>query len=303
MKRVINGLRLAACIAVVVLLFTTTSGCLGGVISQPYSVSGKITDPDGNGIGGVAIAFSGRFGTATTSDDGKWAKDGLKGKVTVTPTKEGWKFTPGSKTVSKEASNVDFVGSKLDYLGLFEFSEWNYNVTIEPPPEDELNELYVSVAVDSVEECEDGTYFYISLEGSEVAPAYHVLTGQPEPPEEEVMLAIARKEDGYYLVIQVEGQESIEAFLFEAPLEAGDTIMGELLTVEGEESIATPTGTFKALRCALAGSDEDDVERITFWLAPYIGLVKAEIVNSPYPGDEDSEAATLTIILESYAAQ
>ncbi|HOK71738.1 MAG TPA: hypothetical protein PLM91_02585 [Bacillota bacterium] len=55
MKRVINGLRLAACIAVVVLLFTTTSGCLGGVISQPYSVSGKITDPDGNGSAALQL--------------------------------------------------------------------------------------------------------------------------------------------------------------------------------------------------------------------------------------------------------
>ena len=60
-------------------------------------------------------------------------------------------------------------------------------------------------------------------------------------------------------------------------------------------------GTNPAL--LVAGSDEDDVERITFWLAPYIGLVKAEIVNSPSPGDENSETATLTIILESYAAQ
>lgn len=302
MKRAKRGSRLAICMAIIALLIAT-SGCFRGIASKVYSVSGKITDADGNGIQGAKLAFDGGFGTATTGVDGKWAKDGLKGKVTVTPTKEGWKFTPASQTVSKAASNVDFAGSELDYLGLFHSTEWNYKATLEPPPEDEPDELLVSVAVDSVEERDDGTYFYMSLTESQVAAARacSILTGQPEPPEEELVIAIARRDDGYHIVGQVDNEEVLEIPLFKAPLAAGGSIMGELFTVEEEESITTPAGVFEAWRCTAEGPEDADIERITLWLAPYVGPVKAQLIDRPYP--ENPEGSTLTITLQSYAAQ
>ena len=78
-----------------------------------YSVSGRVTDPDGNGIAGVTLAFSGGFGTASTGDDGSWSKSGLKGAVTITPTEDGWTFVPASREVSGAASDVNFSGTPV----------------------------------------------------------------------------------------------------------------------------------------------------------------------------------------------
>lgn len=78
-----------------------------------YTVSGRVTHQDnGQGLEGVAIGFSGGFGTATTGADGTWSKSGLAGNVTVTPTKEGWTFDPTNRQVSGAAGNVDFAATQ-----------------------------------------------------------------------------------------------------------------------------------------------------------------------------------------------
>ncbi len=80
-----------------------------------FSVSGEVTDADGNGIAGVIVGFSGGFGTAVTDSNGKWSKDGLSGNVTVTPVKEGWTFDPIKKEVSTSQSDVNFTGTPIRY--------------------------------------------------------------------------------------------------------------------------------------------------------------------------------------------
>lgn len=59
---------------------------------EAYSVSGRIVDADGVGLGEVTISFSGGRGSVTTAGDGTWSKIGLAGTVEVTPSKEGWTF-------------------------------------------------------------------------------------------------------------------------------------------------------------------------------------------------------------------
>gem|GEM_PF-4216068 len=90
-------------------------GCFGGGggTQTTYTVSGRVTQA-GNpqqGIPDVTLAFSGGYGTATTNSNGNWSKSGLKGTVTVTPTKNGWTFQPPSRQVTGTASNVDFAGT------------------------------------------------------------------------------------------------------------------------------------------------------------------------------------------------
>ena len=52
-----------------------------------YSVCGRVTDEDGEGISNVVITFDGEdksWTPVTTSASGVWSKDGLTGVVTVT---------------------------------------------------------------------------------------------------------------------------------------------------------------------------------------------------------------------------
>jgi len=86
-------------------------GCLGGG-GKGYQVSGIIQDASGLGIEGVELALLGSKTslTAKTGADGSWSAQGLTGKVTITPTKEGWSFDPASLEVTKESKTVNFTG-------------------------------------------------------------------------------------------------------------------------------------------------------------------------------------------------
>jgi len=116
MKRwLLSGIVLA-----LVLLMLVTSGCLPKVT---YSVSGYVKDEAGNGIAGVTIYFSGGYEAVTTDSEGHWSKEGLSGSVTVTPSKEGYTFTPPSITATGPRDDVDFVGAytgtpSVDYLAV-----------------------------------------------------------------------------------------------------------------------------------------------------------------------------------------
>ena len=77
-----------------------------------YGVSGRVCDSEGSGIADVVLTFSGGYGIAKTGGDGRWNKSGLRGTVTITPSKEGYVFVPSSRQVSGASSNVDFVGSR-----------------------------------------------------------------------------------------------------------------------------------------------------------------------------------------------
>src|SRR5690554_2611005 len=82
--------------ALLIALSLLIAGCMGGGGAlQEYSISGIITDAHGNGVAGVTVVLSGGSSkTATIRADGTWDADGLKGRVTVTPKKDGWYFDP-----------------------------------------------------------------------------------------------------------------------------------------------------------------------------------------------------------------
>ena len=102
-------------VLVVFVLFFAGCGPGGGgggsTTPSSYTVSGRVTQADnGQGIEGVTLTFSGGFGSTTTDSNGNWSKSGLSGTVTVTPSKEGWTFSPASRQVTGAASDVNFTG-------------------------------------------------------------------------------------------------------------------------------------------------------------------------------------------------
>jgi|LSQX01.2.fsa_nt_gb hypothetical protein len=90
-------------------------------IEPTYSVSGKIlvsdaADPDdGKGVAAVLLTFefldhpSLEKVYAVTDNAGNWEKDGLIGRVKVTPTKADFTFYPESQFVDKGFQTVDFI--------------------------------------------------------------------------------------------------------------------------------------------------------------------------------------------------
>ena len=92
-------------ILIIAAILIGASGCL-----KPYAASGRVEDAGAIGIEGVLITFTGGFsGTTVTDLDGNWSMAGLKGVVTVTPSKIGWSFIPVNRTISGEFVDVDFV--------------------------------------------------------------------------------------------------------------------------------------------------------------------------------------------------
>ena len=73
-----------------------------------YTVSGKVSDLSGNGINNVILTFNYGFGIVTTASDGTWSKDGLWGKVNITPNKKDWAFTPMNQELTGPANNINF---------------------------------------------------------------------------------------------------------------------------------------------------------------------------------------------------
>ena len=114
------GIRLA----IVVLVSLILVGCGPNTSVPTYSISGRVTrKSDSNGLDDITLQFSGGFGTATTAGGGYWSKTGLKGTVTVTPTGQGWTFTPANRTISSAAGDVNFEASPV---GTYEYSVSGY---------------------------------------------------------------------------------------------------------------------------------------------------------------------------------
>lgn len=89
-------------------------GCSGGGVSEQrkYNVSGKVVDHKDEGVPDVTLSFSDGSGIATTDNNGKWSKTGLKGTVTITPVKEYYFFKPDQVTTNTEKNDVDFIAYK-----------------------------------------------------------------------------------------------------------------------------------------------------------------------------------------------
>ena len=102
------------CLTLIMTIFT---GCGSKKPSMPstYTISGCISDQDGNGIEGVNISFSDGYGGVTTGNDGCWSKGGLKATITVTPSKKEWSFIPNNKQVNGANNSVNFVGIQNQY--------------------------------------------------------------------------------------------------------------------------------------------------------------------------------------------
>jgi len=100
-------------VVVAIALMSLISGCFGISSTAPgtYSVSGIVVDSDGNGIEDVTLAFFKGFGTAKTNSAGEWRKNGLRGTVKISPSKDGYVFAPSSCEVSVPSDSVYFTGS------------------------------------------------------------------------------------------------------------------------------------------------------------------------------------------------
>ena len=317
MGKLRRRLRLAACAAAIMLL-VTASGCIPSASSKPYSVSGRITDAEGRGIEGISLALGG-FGIAITDADGAWIKDNLKGTVKVTPATEGWRIEPASQSVSAASSTVDFEGTKLDYVGLHEGTEWTYAVTgykVHDGEETVDFEDSITVAVEDVREEVDGTYFAISPVESPcatVSGTSRVLPEQivkPLQDSDEPWMEVRRCEGQYCLVEHEEGYPDNYILLLQKPIEQGHMVYPAIfggtlgLTVEAEESVTTPAGSFKAWRCTYYQMyGEDGATEYTLWFAPYVGTVKFEHnIYDWYEGEYRLDRRT-TLVLEDYVAQ
>ena len=80
-------------------------------IAQRFSISGKVTDGSGRAVGGVTIGFGDGFINVVTDSTGNWSKSDLTGNVIVTPSKDGWVFTPATATVNGDQNQLNFTGS------------------------------------------------------------------------------------------------------------------------------------------------------------------------------------------------
>lgn len=98
-----------------VVVLTLAAGCmflLSGCSSGTYKVSGKVTGPDGKPVPGITLEYKGSAnGKVETDSKGRWSIKDLKGKVEITPVKEGWGFTPEVYTGDKGAKNIVFDGT------------------------------------------------------------------------------------------------------------------------------------------------------------------------------------------------
>ncbi len=81
---------------------------LSSCMTPKYSVSGYVTDANGNGISGVAVVFGDGLSSVTTDSNGYWSQSGLSGSVSVSVSMSGYSFYPSSQIVSGAQNGVDF---------------------------------------------------------------------------------------------------------------------------------------------------------------------------------------------------
>src|SRR6056297_3993798 len=100
----------------ILLLIAVLGGCSNGggesIGNNTYTLSGVILDENDNGINYVTISYTGpeNNGSTETESDGSWQIVGLKGGVTLSPSKSGYTFHPPNLYESEENDNVNFTG-------------------------------------------------------------------------------------------------------------------------------------------------------------------------------------------------
>lgn len=81
-----------------------------------YSISGRVADGSGNGIADVTIATNTGSSTLTNNDGDYTIADLMAGNYTLTPSKEGFTFSPPSSppiTVSSDVQGVNFTSAPV----------------------------------------------------------------------------------------------------------------------------------------------------------------------------------------------
>ncbi len=99
-------------------LFVEEATGLDFLALPPFSAEGRITDPAGNGVAGVAVTFVAEKGgwvppAVVTDALGRWHQDGFApGNVyKAVPSKQSWVFAPAFREFAEEATNQDFLGT------------------------------------------------------------------------------------------------------------------------------------------------------------------------------------------------
>jgi hypothetical protein len=92
-----------------------------GTQAQPNrTISGYVRTSSGNAFSGVTITFDNGGGTDTTNSSGRYSREVTYGwSGTVTPSKDGYSFSP----ISRRYVNVIFNQSNQDYIGTQDQSE------------------------------------------------------------------------------------------------------------------------------------------------------------------------------------
>lgn len=102
---------LAIVLAICAVIFL--SGCGG----PTYTISGKVINVDGQGLGGVNLTIISSFNTrqetilAKTDETGAWSAVVQEGAVSVETTKAGWTFTPLEKNINRTESDLEIIGA------------------------------------------------------------------------------------------------------------------------------------------------------------------------------------------------
>ncbi len=89
-----------------------------------YTLSGRVTDGQGNPVAGVQVSADGAY-TATSNSSGYYSFTLVSGGHTVAPATPGYFWSPGSRTatVPPDVSGLDFTGRHIQKSGSLPFGQ------------------------------------------------------------------------------------------------------------------------------------------------------------------------------------
>lgn len=79
---------------------------------QTYSISGRITDNDGNPLSGIQVFYTETL-FVSTNLSGNWTINNLSDSYTVRPSNENYTFLPESVLASEESNSINFEGTRI----------------------------------------------------------------------------------------------------------------------------------------------------------------------------------------------